>query len=84
MSNGNKIVSTTLDQIFDDNTDDVLPFFDKKTAHRPGLTIKKINVDMPQWMVLCLDDEAKRLGISRQSVIKTWLAERIDTATEGA
>ncbi len=33
--------------------------------------IKKVNVDFPVWMVKKLDEEAKRLAVSRQHVIKT-------------
>jgi len=40
--------------------------------------IKVVNVSMPVWMIQSLDKEAKRLGIDRQAVIKTWLAEKID------
>ena len=39
---------------------------------------KRVNVDMPIWMVEALDKEAKRVGIGRQAVIKMWLAERLD------
>ena len=39
--------------------------------------IKKINVDFPLWMVKALDDEAQRLQIPRQAVIKTWIDERL-------
>lgn len=40
--------------------------------------VRKVNVDMPIWMVEALDKEAKRVGIGRQAVIKMWLAERLD------
>lgn len=43
-----------------------------------GRAVKIINVSLPVWMVKGLDDEAKRLNIDRQAVIKTWLAERLD------
>ncbi|WP_419177952.1 type II toxin-antitoxin system BrnA family antitoxin, partial [Chlorobium limicola] len=38
---------------------------------------KRVNVDFPVWMIDSLDKEATRLGVSRQSVIKVWLAERL-------
>jgi hypothetical protein len=65
-----------LDQRFDDG-EDVLEYFDLETAKRPGLEMKRVNVDFPQWMVEGLDKEAKRLGIPRQSVIKVWIAEHL-------
>jgi hypothetical protein len=36
-----------------------------------------VNVDFPVWMVEQLDREAARLGVTRQSVIKFWISERI-------
>jgi hypothetical protein len=46
-------------------------------ARRPGEEIKRINVDFPAWMVAALDREARRLGVTRQSIIKMWLAEHL-------
>jgi hypothetical protein len=41
-----------------------------------------VNVDFPLWMIDSLDREACKLGVTRQSVIKVWLAERLEaTAT---
>ena len=41
---------------------------------------KRVNVDFPQWMVARLDAEAKRRGVTRQALIKMWLAEKLDRA----
>ena len=38
---------------------------------------KKVNVDFPQWVIESLDKEAKKIGVTRQSIIKVWIAERI-------
>ena len=38
---------------------------------------KKINVDFPEWIIEALDKEAKRIGVTRQSIIKVWIAERL-------
>jgi hypothetical protein len=65
-----------LDQKFDEG-EDVLEHFDLSSLKRPGLEIKRVNVDFPQWMVDSLDQEATRLGIHRQAVIKFWIAERL-------
>jgi hypothetical protein len=43
-------------------------------------SIQRVNVDFPEWMVTLLDKEAKRLGVSRQSVIKVWIAEKLKAA----
>lgn len=42
----------------------------------------RVNVDFPAWTVSGLDKEATRLGISRQALIKVWIAERLDQASE--
>ncbi len=68
-----------LDRKFDDNQESILEHFDLSKAERVNIKQKKenINLDMPSWMVQSLDEEAARLGIAREAVIKTWLADRI-------
>ncbi len=58
--------------------EDVTPHLDRSKARRPGLEQKRVNVDFPQWMIESLDREAKRLGVTRQSIIKMWIAERLE------
>jgi len=65
------------DKKFDDNEEDIIQYFDISKAKRPNLEPKRINIDFPTWMVQSLDDEARHIGVSRQAIIKTWLAERI-------
>ncbi len=60
-----------------DNGEDVSEFLDTKHAKRPGREQKRVNVDFPIWMIRSLDKEAKRLGVTRQSIIKIWIAERL-------
>jgi hypothetical protein len=69
-----------LDRKFDEGGS-VLEYFDLSTARRPALETKRINVDFPMWMVEALDKEAQRLGIHRQAVIKTWIAQLLDSRT---
>lgn len=47
---------------------------------RPAGGQRRVNVDFPAWMVESLDKEANRLGVTRQSIIKVWLAERLERA----
>ncbi len=54
--------------------------FDFDAATQPNLQIKRVNVDFPQWMIDGLDAEGQRLGVSRQAVIKMWIANRLDAA----
>jgi hypothetical protein len=64
-----------------DAGEDVSKYLDASKARRPGQEQKRVNVDFPLWMVRLLDKEAKRLGVPRQSVIKTWIAERLEKAS---
>ena len=57
---------------------DVTPHLNPSKARRPGMGQKRVNVDFPAWMLESLDREAKRLGVTRQSVIKIWIAERLE------
>lgn len=66
-----------LDKKFDDG-EDVLEHFDLSTVKRTNREIKRVNVDFPSWMVKSLDKEASRIGVSRQSLIKLWLSERLE------
>jgi hypothetical protein len=65
-----------LDEIFDSGTD-LLPHLDLSTLRRPNLEQRRVNVDLPIWMIENLDREAERVGVTRQSIIKVWLAERL-------
>jgi hypothetical protein len=66
-----------LDKKFDDG-EDVLDLFDLSTLKRPALETQSVNINLPQWMVSALDRESARLAIDRQSLIKFWLAERLE------
>ncbi len=66
-----------LDQKFDAG-EDITRYLDLSKARRPEQEQKRVNVDFPLWMVQSLDKEAKRLGVPRQSIIKLWLAERLE------
>ena len=61
-----------------DAGEDITGDLDMASARRPGQVAKRVNVDFPSWMVSSLDREAKRLGVTRQSVIKVWIAERLE------
>ncbi len=66
-----------LDKIFDEGKEDITQYFDWSRARRPGLEQKRVNVDFPNWVVDKLDNEARRIGITRQSLIKYWISERV-------
>ena len=68
--------SEKFDQQFQDDVD-ITASLDLSKARRVLQTQKRVNVDFPTWMIESLDREAKKLGVTRQSVIKIWLAERL-------
>lgn len=57
---------------------DITASLDLSKAKRVLQAQKRVNVDFPTWMVDSLDREASKLGVTRQSVIKVWLAERLE------
>ena len=64
-----------------DRGEDISRLLDHSQAHRPDQAQKRVNVDFPVWMIQSLDKEARRLGVTRQSVIKIWLADKLKEAT---
>jgi len=65
------------DKKFDEG-EDISKYLDVSKARRPEQEQKRVNVDFPVWMIQLLDKEAKRLGVPRQSIIKVWVAERLE------
>ncbi|MHB8290489.1 MAG: type II toxin-antitoxin system BrnA family antitoxin [Acidimicrobiales bacterium] len=61
-----------------DAGEDVSSVLDTTAVRRPALEQRRVNVDFPTWMIEALDLEAKRLGVTRQSIIKVWIAERLE------
>jgi macrodomain Ter protein organizer (MatP/YcbG family) len=78
-----KIMKTITAKEFDekfDNGEDISEYLDFSKVRRPNtlkLETKKVNVDFPQWVIESLDKEAKKIGVTRQSIIKVWIAERL-------
>jgi hypothetical protein len=64
-----------------DAGEDVSSEVDWARARRVNQTPRRVNVDFPDWMVSSLDKEARRVGVTRQSLIKMWLAERLERAS---
>ena len=65
------------DKAFDEGKD-ISRVLDISRAKRSSRDQKRVNVDFPVWMIQLLDQEAKRLGVPRQSLIKVWVAERLE------
>ena len=77
-----KITAEEFDKKFD-NGEDISDYIDfsksvrLKDFSRLKTDTKKVNVDFPEWVITALDQEAKRIGVTRQSIIKVWIAERL-------
>jgi hypothetical protein len=71
------ISAEEFDKKFDDGEEDILPYLNLTKAERPNQAPKRVNVDFPLWVVNGLDREAQRLGVTRQSLIKMWIAEKL-------
>ena len=63
-----------------DEAIDITPALDLSKAKRVLQEQRRVNVDFPTWMIESLDREAGKLGVTRQSIIKVWLAERLEKA----
>ena len=66
------------DQKFDGNKSDIVDDLDLSTVTRQNQSQKRVNVDLPSWVIDSLDREASRVGVTRQSLIKLWLVERLE------
>jgi hypothetical protein len=64
-----------------DAGEDITSHLEVSKARKPEQEQKRVNVDFPLWMIQMLDKEARRLGVPRQSIIKVWVAERLQKAS---
>lgn len=77
-----KVKASRFDREFDEGTD-ISRYLEISKARRPGLEQRRVNVDFPVWMIDSLDREATRLGVPRQSLVKVWIAERLERLRTG-
>jgi hypothetical protein len=64
------------DRLFDEG-DDIIEHLELSKARRVNIEPKRVNVDFPTWVVDALDRQTQTLGVTRQSLIKLWIAERL-------
>ena len=69
--------ASEFDRRFEDG-ESIVNALDISSARKSNLGQRKVNVDFPIWMIESLDRTARRMGVTRQSVIKMWLAERLE------
>ena len=72
------ITAKEFDEIFDKGEEDVLQYADLSTVRKINEKPQRVNIDFPIWVVNRLDRESKRLGVTRQSLVKMWIAERLE------
>jgi len=70
------ITAAEFDAKFDEG-EDVSAHYELERAVRPGLEQRRVSVDFPEWMVQQLDQVARRPGVTRQSVIKVFISEKL-------
>lgn len=68
-----------IDKKFDENKEDIIEHFDTKNIKMIKESPKRVNIDFPTWMVESLDKEAQHIGVSRQAIIKMWLADKLSS-----
>ena len=72
-----KTKASEFDHTFDEG-EDVTDKLEVGKARRVNYETRRVNVDFPDWMIRALDHESKRLGITRQALIKLWIANQLD------
>jgi len=72
-----KIKAKDFDKAFDDGKD-ITKYLERTKVRKVNTDIKRVNIDFPTWVIEGLDSESKRLGITRQSLVKMWIAQRLD------
>ncbi len=60
-----------------DSGEDLTEYLDFSKARRVNQASRRVNIDFPSWVVDGLDKQAKRLGITRQALVKVWIAEKL-------
>jgi hypothetical protein len=73
------ITTQEFDTLFEEEKD-IVEFLDLKSAKRGGLETRRVSVDFPEWMIRMLDQQALKLGVTRQSIIKFWISEKLKSA----
>jgi len=81
MKKGFMMKAEELDELFDSG-EDISEYLDMSTLTKNQTQTKKVNVDFPEWVINSLDQEAKKIGVTRQSIIKVWIAERLKEEAE--
>ena len=69
--------ASQIDKMFDENKEDILEYFDTSRIRKINLESKKINLELPLWMIQRLEEEAQHIGVTPEAIIKVWLAQKL-------
>jgi hypothetical protein len=78
-----KIKAKDFDAAFD-RGENVTQHLNKSKKRRVNAEMKRVNIDFPAWVVSSLDKEARRLGVTRQSLVKIWIVEKFEERAAAA
>lgn len=78
-----KIKAKDFDAAFE-RGEDVTKYINKSKSRRPNEQLRRVNIDFPAWVIESLDKEARRLGVTRQSLVKMWIAQKVKEETASA
>jgi len=73
------ITTQEFDKLFEDEKD-ITQYLNLKSTKRSSLETRRVSVDFPEWMIKMLDQQALKLGVTRQSIIKFWISEKLKSA----
>ena len=72
-----KVKAKDFDEAFD-RGEDVTDYLNTSKVRRVNEELRRVNIDFPVWVISSLDREARRLGVTRQSLVKMWIAQKFD------
>ncbi|WP_162341221.1 type II toxin-antitoxin system BrnA family antitoxin [Cyclobacterium salsum] len=70
------IIAIEFDEKFE-RQENLVPYLQIDKRSKPGLKARRVSVDFPEWMVQELDRAAQKLGVSRQSLIKVFISDKL-------
>jgi predicted DNA binding CopG/RHH family protein len=85
MKKKNTITAKEFDKLFDDG-EDVSQYLDSSSRmstaeflkkHKIGVAPKRMNLDLPEWVMDKVDNCANALGMPRQALIRVWILEKL-------
>ena len=68
------------DRRFDEG-EDLDDHIDWASARCPNLAPERITAELPRWVVQGLDRQAEIAGVTREALIRLWIAERLQQAS---